>query len=118
MNEQYTLDGEVYSYDDIKYLADSEGLSVDDYVYINEYKIKTPKNTAGDEYAEPSKKEKYTEFEPDRNFITVNGQQVFEDEYNVNFAGKPIANSSRKYPTTFEDYAKSFKAESSPKKPA
>ena len=110
MNEQYTLDGEVYSYDDIKYLADSEGLSVDDYVYINEYKIKTPKNTAGDEYADPPKKEKYTDFTTPRKYIvTPSGQTVFEDEYTVAFAGNPIPNKPhKKYPNTFENYAKSF----------
>jgi hypothetical protein len=32
MTDKYLLDGEVYSYDDIKLLADDEGVSVDDYV--------------------------------------------------------------------------------------
>merc|ERR1712078_877197 len=107
----YIIVGNTYTASDLELLAQDEGVLVDDIIEGYGFEEKPIKTTAGDEYSDPKNTEKYTEFKPDRNFITVNGQQVFEDEYNVNFAGKPIANSSRKYPTTFEDYAKSFKAD-------
>ena len=44
-----------------------------------------------------------------RKYIEVNNQQVFEDDYTKKYAGKPIANSSRTYPNTFEEYAKAHK---------
>ena len=111
VEKEYILDGNIYTASDLELLAQDEGVLVDDIIEGYGFEEKPIKTTAGDEYSDPKNTEKYTEFKPDRNFITVNGQQVFEDEYNVNFAGKPIANSSRKYPNTFEDYAKSFKAD-------
>ena len=109
MEDEYLLDGEVYSYDDIKLLADDEDVSVEDYVEGNSIEVKKPKTNAGDQYSDPSTKEKYTEFTTPRNYITTpSGQTVFEDEYTVNFAGKKIEGSSRKYPTSFNDYAKAF----------
>ena len=112
MEDEYLLDGEVYSYDDIKLLADDEDVSVEDYVEGNSIEVKKPKTNAGDQYSDPStKNKKYTEVEvstPRNYIVTPSGQTVFEDEYTVNFAGKKIPKTSRTYPSKFSDYAKAF----------
>ena len=110
MEDEYLLDGEVYSYDDIKLLADDEDVSVEDYVEGNSIEVKKPKTAAwfktnaGDQYSDPStKNKKYTEVEvstPRNYIVTPSGQTVFEDEYTVNFAGKKIEGSSKTYMET------------------
>ena len=88
MTDKYLLDGEVYSYDDIKLLADDEGVSVND--YIEGYGIEVQKEEESDDSPKPDYFANVqsgflkdpNKREDDIRFIRFkNGTEYFEQDY-------------------------------------